>query len=110
MIAQSFARRVVLLAGTLFLAFGFSSTVISQTSSSFTMDRYNNAGESAFETFYVENSESMQAALNAGKLSGETMLLITENAAGNLALVRDQMAFHHIVQGTAAGKNWMATF
>ena len=81
-----------------------------QTVSSFTMDRYSTAGEGQFETFYVEEIGSLQEAVDNGVLAGETMMLVTETAEGYLGLVRDQMAFHHIAQGRAAGKNWMATF
>jgi len=58
----------------------------------------------------TEDSENVQAALDAGKVKADTALLVTETAAGKLALLRDQMAYHHIAQGTVDGKNWMATF
>lgn len=40
----------------------------------------------------------------------DTWLLVTETAAGKLALLTDQMAYHHLAQGRDSGKEWMATF
>jgi hypothetical protein len=37
-------------------------------------------------------------------------VLVLETAAGQLALLQDQMAFHHIAEGRAGDKDWMATF
>jgi len=79
-------------------------------SENFDIDRFSNFGEGWFETFYVEETQSLQAALDAGTLTKDTAVLITETAEGQLALVTDQMAFHHIAEGTVAGKDWMATF
>ena len=39
-----------------------------------------------------------------------TAILVIETAGGRLAFLRDQMAFHHIAQGRAGDKDWMATF
>jgi hypothetical protein len=33
-----------------------------------------------------------------------------ETAAGKLALITDLMTYHHIAQGQAPNKDWMATF
>lgn len=72
--------------------------------------RFSNLGNGWFETFYVKNSESLQAVLKQGRVAPNTRLLVFETAAGWLALINDQMSFHHIAQGTAGGKDWMATF
>jgi hypothetical protein len=40
----------------------------------------------------------------------DTPVLVTETAAGKLALLTDQMVFHHLAQGRADGKDWLATF
>ena len=84
--------------------------VNSQTAETFDIDRFSTLGQGVFETFYVEEIQALQAVLDSGLLSTETLLLVTDTATGKLALVRDQMAFHHIAQGTAAGLAWMATF
>jgi hypothetical protein len=81
------------------------------TAETFDIDRYLPTGDRfQFETFYVDETQSLQSALDAGIVADDTDLLVTETAAGPLALLTGQMAFHHIAQGTAAGKDWMATF
>lgn len=54
--------------------------------------------------------ESLRAALKEGRVAGNTRLLVFQTAAGRLALINDQMSYHHIAQGRAGGKDWMATF
>ena len=68
----------------------FSGNVFSQTANSFDINRYSTFGAGFFETYYVQNTQFLREALSA--------------------LIRDQMAFHHIAQGTVNGKDWMATF
>ena len=77
--------------------------VNSQTAETFDINRFSTLGQGVFETFYVEEVQTLQAVLDSGLLSTETLLLVTDTADGKLALVRDQMAFHHIAQGKAAG-------
>ena len=76
----------------------------------FDLDRFSNAGNGAFETFYVEEPEPLRQALEDGRLVAGTRMLVLETGGGNLALVTDQMAFHHLAQGTSEGKHWLATF
>jgi hypothetical protein len=76
----------------------------------FDIERFSNAGNGWFETFYVDETDSLRAALEDGRLSEDTRMLITETAGGKLALVTDQMAFHHLAQGTSEGRHWLATF
>jgi hypothetical protein len=76
----------------------------------FDIRRFNTAGYNMFETFHVTETEPLADALDRGRVNPSTMVLVTETAEGNLALLTDQMAFHHIAQGTAGGKDWMATF
>lgn len=76
----------------------------------FDIDRFSNAGNGWFETFYVEQTAPLRQALDAGRLEAGTRMLVIETAGGNLALVTDQMAFHHLAQGTSEGKHWLATF
>jgi hypothetical protein len=81
------------------------------TAETFDIDRYLPTEDKfQFETFYVEETQSLQSALDAGIVTDDTPLLVTVTAEGALALLTGQMAFHHIAQGTAAGKDWMATF
>ncbi len=79
-------------------------------SDGFDITRFSNVGNGVFETFHVERTEPLETALREGRLAGDTRVLVIRTAAGPLALVRDQMVFHHIAQGRAAGRDWMATF
>ena len=76
----------------------------------FDIERFSNAGNGWFETFYVEQTEPLRQALDDGRLATSTRMLVLETAGGNLALVTDQMAYHHLAQGTSEGKHWLATF
>jgi hypothetical protein len=76
----------------------------------FDISRFSNAGNGWFETFYVTNTEALRDVLKAGRVADDTRLLVTETNAGKLALLMDQMAYHHIAEGHAGGKDWMATF
>jgi hypothetical protein len=63
-----------------------------------------------FKTFDVDQTEPLQKVLLEGKVAQDTPVLVTATAAGNLALLTDQMVFHHLAQGRAGGKDWMAAF
>jgi hypothetical protein len=63
-----------------------------------------------FKTFYVEQTEPLQKALQEGKAAGDTPVLVTATATGNLALLTEQMVFHHLAQGRAGSRDWMAAF
>lgn len=63
-----------------------------------------------FKTFDVEQTEPLQKVLKGGRVVEDTPVLVTAMAAGNLALLTDQMVFHHLAQGRAGGKDWMAAF
>lgn len=76
----------------------------------FDISRFSSVGSSWFETFHVESTEPLPKALQDGRVGNEAPVLVIETAAGRLAFLQDQMAFHHIAQGRAGGKDWMATF
>ena len=76
----------------------------------FDIARFSNAGNGWFETFFVERSEPLREALGNGRLTTDTRMLVMEVEAGNLAFVTDQMAYHHLAQGTTDSKHWLATF
>ena len=82
----------------------------SSTADTFDMNRFSTAGAGAFETFHVDETQLLQQVLDSETVSDETMLLVTSTADGYLALMRDQMAYHHIAQGIANGLEWMAKF
>ena len=63
-----------------------------------------------FETFHVKETYPLKKVLDEGKVATDTRLLVITTAAGRLALITDQMTYHHIAQGRARNKDWMATF
>lgn len=93
-----------------FALLSLPAALYSQTAATFDIERYSTFGEGFFETFYVDETLTLQEALESKLLTPATQLLVTQTTTGNLALVRDQMAFHHIAQGEADGVAWMATF
>lgn len=76
----------------------------------FDIERFSNLGNGWFETFYVDETQLLREALDAGRLQADTRMLIIETAGGKLAFVTDQMAYHHMAQGTIEGRHWLATF
>ena len=79
------------------------------TAEAFDINRFSPNG-GLFETFYVTDTEPLGAMLESKLVSGDARVLLTETARGNLALLTDQMSFHHIAQGEANGQPWMVTF
>ena len=63
-----------------------------------------------FKTFFVEKTEPLEKVLRDGRVAEGTAVLVTRTASGNLALITEQMVFHHLAQGRAAGKDWLAAF
>ena len=63
-----------------------------------------------FKTFYVEQTQPLQKVLKEGRVADDTAVLVTATAGGNLALVSEQMVFHHLAQGRVGSKDWMAAF
>jgi hypothetical protein len=78
--------------------------------SGFDISRFSNSGNGRFETFYVRATQPLREVLNAGRIAEDTRVLVTDTAGGRLALLADQMAFHHIAQGNAGGKDWLVSF
>ncbi len=73
-------------------------------SRAFTVDR------TIFEPFLVEETVPLREALAEGVLEPTVALLVMEHAAGRIAVVTDQMAYHHVAQGEIAGEPWMVSF
>jgi hypothetical protein len=76
----------------------------------FDIKRFSNAGNGAFETLYVQRTEQLKDVFDQGRVASDTRVLVFSTAGGKLALITDQMAFHHIAEGTDGGKDWMAVF
>ena len=65
---------------------------------------------SRFEPFRVSESEPLRDAMSAGKLQGDTRVLVMDHPAGVLAFLTDQVAYHHVAQGEIDGEPWMVSF
>ena len=76
----------------------------------FDISRFALTAVGTFETFYVKETYPLEKVLDEGKVAGDTRVLVFTTAAGRLALITDQMTYHHIAQGRARNKDWMATF
>jgi hypothetical protein len=76
----------------------------------FDISRFALTAVGTFETFYVNETYPLKKVLDEGRVAPDTRVLVIETAAGKLALITDQMTYHHIAQGRARNKDWMATF
>jgi len=76
----------------------------------FDISRFAPTAVGTFETFYVTDTYPLKKVLDEGKVAADTRLLVFTTAGGRLALITDQMTYHHIAQGQAHNKDWMATF
>jgi hypothetical protein len=76
----------------------------------FDISRFALTAVGTFETFYVKETYPLKKVLDEGKVAQDTRLLVMDTASGKLALITDQMTYHHIAQGQAHNNDWMATF
>lgn len=76
----------------------------------FDISRFSPTAVGTFETFYVMNTERLKKALADARVAPDTRVLVITTAAGRLSLIAEQMVYHHIAQGRARNKDWMATF
>ncbi len=63
-----------------------------------------------FDPFPVAATEPLQDALEAGKVGKETAVLLLRRGDTRLALLTEQMSYHHIAQGELEGEPWMVAF
>lgn len=98
-----------LVSGVLAVAVSGGAAVAAQESE-FDITRARVGAGSRFEPFRVGQTQSLRQALAAGVVASDTRLLVMEHAAGQLALLTDQMAYHHVAQGDIAGEPWMVSF
>jgi hypothetical protein len=76
----------------------------------FDVSRFDFSFRGAFEPFLVTTTRSIRDALKARVVTPDTDVLVTATPAGPLALLTEQMAYHHIAQGTANGREWLVSF
>ena len=63
-----------------------------------------------FDPFPVATTEPLKQALEAGKVREETAVLLLARGNTRLALLTEQMSYHHIAQGELEGEPWMVSF
>lgn len=100
-------RRLVF--GLVAIALAGAGDVVAQEPE-FDITRARAGAGSRFEPFRVTETQSLSDALAAGRVESDTRLLVMEHAVGRLALLTDQMAYHHVAQGDIAGEPWMVSF
>ncbi|MFV1988338.1 MAG: hypothetical protein ACC682_13740 [Gemmatimonadota bacterium] len=68
--------------------------------------------ETLFVPFRVTDADvsPLRDVLAGGVVQSDTWLMIMEHDAGRLAMVMDQMAYHHVAQGDLNGEPWMVSF
>ena len=76
----------------------------------FDVSRFNYSMHGAFEPFVVTSTVSVRDALNARRIASDTDVLVTTTAGGPVALLTEQMAYHHIAQGRTGGQDWLVSF
>ncbi len=63
-----------------------------------------------FDPFPVATTEPLKDALEEGKVREETAVLLLDRGDMRLALLTEQMSYHHIAQGELEGEPWMVAF
>ncbi len=63
-----------------------------------------------FDPFRVRVFESLADALEEDKVSEETAVLLVTQSDTRLALLTEQMSYHHVAQGELSGEPWMVSF
>ena len=63
-----------------------------------------------FDPFPVTKMEPLRSALEDGRVGEKNGVLLLERGDIRLALLTEQMAFHHIAQGELEGEPWMVSF
>ncbi len=84
--------------------------VVEAGSDEFEAERAMLLDSTVYVRFDVKDTWSLREALDEELLQAQTRLLIMEHPKGRLALVTDQMAYHHTAQGEIAGEPWMVSF
>ena len=92
------------------LALLFTTSAVAAQEVDFDIDVARIGVGGRFQPFVVENLEPLADALKAGRVQNDTRLLVSQHPAGRVALLTDQMTYHHVAQGSIAGEPWMVSF
>ena len=63
-----------------------------------------------FDPFAVTKMEPLEQALDDGRIGEDTAVLLLRRGGTRLALLTEQMSYHHIAQGELEGEPWMVAF
>ncbi len=84
--------------------------IVEAGSDEFEVDRAMLLDSTVYVRFDVTETSALREALDDGLVQPQTRVLIMEHKNGRLALVTDQMAYHHTAQGEIDGEPWMVSF
>ena len=84
--------------------------IVEAGSAEFEVERAMLLDSTVYVRFDVTATRSLREALDEGLLQEQTRVLIMEHSNGRLALVTDQMTYHHTAQGEIEGEPWMVSF
>jgi len=76
----------------------------------FDISRFVSGLHGTFDTFKVSRTRAVREALARKDVALDTDVLVTDTPDGPLALLTEQMAYHHIAQGGTRGGDWLVTF
>ena len=63
-----------------------------------------------FDPFPITKMEPLEDALDDGRVGEDTAVLLLKRGNTRLALLTEQMSYHHIAQGELEGAPWMVSF
>jgi TPP-dependent indolepyruvate ferredoxin oxidoreductase alpha subunit len=88
----------------------WGQSVVNAGSADFDIDRAMVAEGTSYEPFVVEETRPLREALREGIVQNQSRVIVMDHGKGQLALVVDQMAYHHAAQGEIMGEPWMVSF
>ena len=88
----------------------WGQAVVRAGSEDFDIERAIVYDSTRFEPFLVEGTRSLRRALREGIVQDNSRLIVLDHELSPIALVLDQMAYHHAAQGEIEGEPWMVSF
>jgi hypothetical protein len=88
----------------------WGQAVVDAGSEEFDIERALVMEETMYEPFVAEGSRSLRGALREGLVQDGSRLIVLDHRRGAVALVVDQLAYHHAAQGEIMGEPWMVSF
>ena len=84
--------------------------IVEAGSDGFEVERAILLDSTVYVRFDVTTTRPLREAVDDGLLQAQTRVLVMEHSKGRLALVTDQMTYHHTAQGEIDGEPWMVSF